>query len=114
MLKLSQFRYYNDGSENNYPSNWNKSDYCTAISFQAYKPIRQLGIQTLPGTKFYINQSSSPIIVGGTGIFEIDCTNTTAIINSLSFDINSMMTIEEVSNGYLIIDVLYGEEGANS
>ena len=114
MLRLAQFRYYGNNNDNNYPAKSTMNFYCVDASFQAYKPIRQLGIQTLPGTKFYINQSQSPIIVGGTGIFEIDCTNTTAIINSIRFDKDSMTTINNLENGYLIIDILYGEEGANS
>ena len=35
-------------------------------------PISQLGISSLPGTKFYLNGGSIPVIVGFTGLFEID------------------------------------------
>ena len=42
-------------------------------------PIVQLGIQTLPGTKFYLNNSIEPIIVGYTGIYELDLDNQTEI-----------------------------------
>jgi hypothetical protein len=35
-------------------------------------PIVQLGIQSVPGTKFYLNGSNNPIIIGNTGIYELD------------------------------------------
>ena len=34
--------------------------------------FNKLGIQAPPGTKFYINSSTSPIMVGRTGIYELD------------------------------------------
>ena len=34
--------------------------------------FNKLGIQAPPGTKFYINSSTSPIMIGRTGIYELD------------------------------------------
>ena len=34
--------------------------------------FNKLGIQAPPGTKFYINSSASPIMIGRTGIYELD------------------------------------------
>jgi len=48
-----------------------------------------------------------PIIIGGTGIFELDLRNTTAILSSLRFDKNSMINIAKNPNGFLIIDMVY-------
>lgn len=109
MTKITQFRYYAKNNPNNYPFNtW--EHYCSDSSFKSYRPIQSFGIQTLPGTRIYLNQSSNPIIIGATGIFEIDCRNTTAILNSFRIEQSSMETIEQLDNGYLVIDLVYGKE----
>ncbi len=114
MAKMAQFRYYSkDNPNNSYPSTDGEKSYtvfCGDVAFRAYAPIHQFGIQTLPGTKLFINQSQNPIIVGGTGVFEVDCDATTATINSFRIDQKSMETIDKLINGYLIIDIVYGSE----
>ena len=65
MAKMAQFRYYSDDNPNNsYPAveSENYSVFCADTAFRGYAPIHQFGIQTLPGTKIYINQSSMEII----------------------------------------------------
>jgi hypothetical protein len=52
-------------------------------------PISQLSIQALPGTKFYLNNSYDPIVIGYTGIYEITINNL-AEITSLKFDYESI------------------------
>lgn len=104
--KIKQLRYYYDDCPKN--AGYQKSaQYCNETSFSYFAPIEQLGIQTLPGTKFYLNQSLDPIIIGGTGMYELDLRNTTAILSSLRFDVESMETIKTLDNGYLIIDLVY-------
>ena len=117
-MKIKQLRYYNEPTvtydneghqvviTQNAPA-VNYIFYCNEVSFAQFAPIQQLGIQTLPGTKFYLNQSIDPIIIGGTGIFELDLRNTTAILSSLRFDKNSMINIAKNPNGFLIIDMVY-------
>lgn len=108
---IMQFRYYGDNDTRNQPTSVKKKDLFDGKIFSGYLPITKLGIQTLPGTKFYLNNSTSPIIVGYTGIYEIDLTNISTI-NSLSFDISSLRAIEGNSNAYLIIDILCNGEGS--
>lgn len=104
--KIKQLRYYFDGCPKN--AGYTSMDqYCDETSFSYFAPIEQLGIQSLPGTKFYLNQSLDPIIIGGTGIYELDLRNTTAILSSLRFDKESMETIQNLDNGFLIIDLVY-------
>lgn len=117
--KIKQLRYYadpiydeegnllNETVINKNAGYTRKAYYCNETSFSYFAPIEQLGIQTLPGTKFYLNQSEEPIIIGGTGIYELDLRNTTAILSSLRFDAESMDIIDKVDNGYLIIDIVY-------
>lgn len=109
--RIMQFRYYAEGNANNQPASFSWPNYCTQESFKPYSPINQLGIQTLPGIKIYINSSLTPIIIGANGIFELDVSNTSAIISGLRVDQADMEKIRDLENGYLIIDIVYGEQG---
>lgn len=111
MVRMLQFRYYADNNKNNYPLDWNWTQYCSSNTFKKYSPIVSIGIQTLPGTKFYLNGSLNPIIIGVSGIFELDVTNTSTTINNLHIDQKSMELIKNRENGYLIIDLIYEEQG---
>lgn len=108
--KVAQIRYYGDESNQNYPSGLNKKSLRKGSTFYNYKPIKQLGIQTMPGVKFYLNGSIEPVIVGSTGIYELNVENL-ANITSLSFDYTSLSMIENSETAYLIIDLLYEKEG---
>ena len=77
--KVMQFRYYDDSSLDNQPNRVSgisgaitKAKLTSGSIFSAYLPITQLGIQTVPGTKFYLNNADNPIIIGATGIYELD------------------------------------------
>lgn len=110
--RVKQIRYYSDNSANNYPIDNNKPTYRNLVSgslLSKFVPILQLGIQTLPGTKFYLNGSNNPIIVGNTGIYELDLESLPKI-NSLQFDASSLSLISKNNSAYLIIDIIY-EDG---
>lgn len=114
---VRQFRYYGDGNPETYPRDLKFTQLRTGSIFADYSPITQLGIQTNPDFKFYINDSSNSIIVGGTGIYELDLEGIGQIYN-LRFDADSLNEIivnnqNNVDNQYgLIVDIVY--EGANS
>ena len=108
---VKQYRYYNDlDTQRNQPSNVTKDKFISGLVFESPScfPILQLGIQALPGTKFYLNSSIDPVTVGFTGIYELDLDNEVEIIK-LTFNPTSMNEIEANSNGYLIVDVLYDD-----
>ena len=108
---VKQYRYYNEkDATRNQPSNVNKDQFINGLVFEepSCYPILQLGIQTLPGTKFYLNSSIEPIIIGFTGIYELDLDNKAEIIK-LTFNKTSMDLIDSNANGYLITDVLYDD-----
>lgn len=109
MTKIYQFRFYAEGNPNNNPT-WSWRKYCLADTFKSYSPIISLGIQTLPGTKIYLNNSIQPIIIGNSGIFELDVRNTSASISNIRIDQESMETIKNMTNGYIIIDIVYEEQ----
>lgn len=108
--KVAQFRYYGDKNEQTYPSSLTKTELRKGKTFWNYSPIKQLGIQTMPGVKFYLNGSTEPVIIGTTGIYELNVENL-ADITSLSFDYTSLSMIEDSETAYLIIDLLYEKEG---
>lgn len=111
--KLQQFRFYASGNSNNNPTS-NPIDFFSGdsgVGLNAYMPITHLGIQTLPGVKFYLNANTeTPIVVGVTGIYELDMAGTTGIINSIRFDPNSINNISSTPEGYLIVDIIYETE----
>lgn len=103
--QIMQFRYYAEGNSKNYPKTINKAKLSAGSIFSGYLPITQLGIQALPGTKFYLNNGITPIIIGSTGIYELDLEGLSEI-TSLSFDPTSIESINKNNNAYLIIDVI--------
>ncbi len=117
ITKIKQLRFYGkhtteveDNVNINSPYN-SATSYCEPTVFSKYAPIQQLGIQALPGTRFYINNNTEPIIIGASGIYEMDLRNSTAIISSVYFAKESMERIDNAENGYLFVDLVYSGEG---
>ena len=115
--KIKQFRYYNDTNNlgKNSPSvvtidgadtNVSYTHYVSGVVFGECFPILQFGIQSLPGTKFYLNNGNDPIIIGSTGIYELDLEGQTEI-TQIQMDGGSMKTINDNDSAYLIIDIIY-------
>lgn len=107
--KVFQYRYYGDSNTKNYPQDISSTNLCSGAIFEG-KIIKQIGVQTMPGVEFYLNAAKEPIIVGSTGIYELDVDNI-ADITALSF---SPVSIDMINNGgnssfYLIVDILYEE-----
>lgn len=111
--KIKQFRYYgeqtNNAPINNFPSNITPRNLISGSIFADNTPIIQLGIQALPGTKFFLNGNVYPVIIGNTGIYELDLKGQ-GEITALSFDAKSINIIKNNPNAYLIVDIIY-EEG---
>ena len=76
--------------------------------------IYEIGIQTLPGIK--INLNGNPIIIGKTGIFNLN-TKDFASISSIGLNEDNLVAFDTNGNinndmFYLIIDIItYDEEG---
>ncbi len=104
---IMQFRYYDENHSNNQPENLKLSQLVNGEVFSKYLPFTQLGIQSLPGTRFYLNDNiEGPVILGTTGIYELELEGISKI-SSLKFDSKSLNLIKNNPNGYLIIDVIY-------
>jgi len=116
--KIAQFRYFGKdaAAARNYTpgggtpaEGWEKA-FITGSIFEGYKPIYQLGIQSLPGIKFRINQGRNYIVMGSSGIYDLDLVNGAKIM-SLCFDPDSIERIAENPTSYLLVDILYDEKG---
>lgn len=105
---VRQFRYYTESNNDNQPSGCTLSQYTSGTVFNDCFPILQLGIQTLPGTKFYLNNAERPIIVGATGIYELDIDGLAEIVK-LTFDYTSMNIIKDSDTAGLIVDIIYDD-----
>lgn len=116
--EVYQFRYYGENNDKNYhPGMKHKEDYTKinaenlqfGTAFQEYMPVRQLGVQSIPGTKFYLNDSISPIVIGSTGIYEIEL-NSLVEIQRLSFDPESIQAVQQSPTFFIIVDILCEKE----
>lgn len=111
---VKQFRYYGSNNKsNNQPEGITTGALASGGIFfdsnEGVQSIVQLGIQTIPGMKFYINDGLEPIIVGSTGIYELDLSGLTDI-TSLNFDRTSLQRISDINGAYLIVDAIYETE----
>lgn len=114
MRKIGQIRFYGaaeDGTanSNNSPNSLRTGQLISGSVFSNIGRIVQLGIQTVPGVKFYLNKGTMPIIVGNTGIYDLQL-DSVAAITSLSFDATSIALINSNPNSYLIVDYIYEED----
>lgn len=112
--QVKQFRYYSETETRtkNYPAGISHRNLVSGSIFANYMPIIQLGIQSLPGTKFYLNNSTNPIIIGQTGIYELNLEGMSEI-TALTFDAKSISAISNNNNAYLIVDIIYEKRGEN-
>ena len=107
---FGQVVYNCDGSDYNIPKTLTQSTVNGELL--NYTPAYQLGIRALPGTKIYLNGSSTPIIIGFNGMFEIDFTKFgSGSITSLRVDEDSLTTINANDSAYLIIDFMFLKGG---
>lgn len=109
---VTQMRYYGIGNSENFPSTegyWYNGENLSEIKnlLSDYGPAIKIGIQTLPGTVFHLNDSSDKIILDHTGIYELDLRDTTTTINTLFFEPLSLLAISSIDNASLIVDILY-------
>lgn len=102
---IQQYRFYEVDSVKNYAIN-NVKDLVTGDFLEENIPIIQLGIQAIEGTRFYLNDSTDPIIIGESGIFELELNGITEI-SKIRFDCASLDSIHKNKNATLIIDTIY-------
>lgn len=77
--------------------------------------IKRIGIQTIPGVEFSINDSPlSDIVIGPSGIFELDVEASGSIVGKIDLIENTLLRYFEgdSSTAYLIMDVIYETGGS--
>ena len=108
MKQIKQFRYYNSTSANNYPELQNYYGALVAGNiFAGHGDITHVGIQARPGTKFYLNNSSFPITIGATGIYELSLDGL-GHIHAIKFDATILQSYDSPTNtDRILIDIVY-------
>lgn len=110
---IGQIRYYGEGSPKNFPKTLTGSQLTTGLAFTNLYPITQLGVQTLPGTEIFINNHTKPIVVGQTGIYELNIQGNSNI-NYLKVGPTTINLInsnrQSPTNAYIIIDYISERE----
>lgn len=110
MKRIMQFRYCGDGNSNNFPNSTSEVISAEELKFnnifQGYNNISQLGIQGEPGTTFYLNNSQYSIVLGETGIYEIDLQDR-GNIYAINFVANRVFDTYTSGKNQLLIDIIY-------
>lgn len=101
MTQIKQFRFYGENNNKTYPTSLTYNQLIFGNIFAGLGNITHLGIQAQPGTIFYLNGGPHPIMVGTTGIYELNLSGLT-VLTAISFNKNTINT----ENG-LIIDIIY-------
>lgn len=104
--QIKQIRYYGDEDARNYPPGLVGTQLTSGSIFNETPSITQLGIQSYPGLKFSLNDGMTPIILGSTGIYELDVDGFSQI-NRIIFAQDSINKIKIINNAYLIIDYVF-------
>lgn len=102
--------FYQQIQQLNYPPSLYSGNLVSGSAFANCVPIVKLGIQSLPGTRFRFNTNLEWIVLGATGLYEIDLKDSAGSIIDLKFDKQSIQNISDNNNAYLIIDIMYEEE----
>lgn len=112
-MKLKQIRYYGDNNSNNYPIGLTATILTNenVLNFANCSSVVKLGIQGRPNTKFYLsNEDYYPIILGETGIYEIDLEGR-GTIGTLKFVKDATFEDYSSKQDRLLIDIIYEGEG---
>lgn len=117
---IKQFRFYGtkDRASNNYPAYSSPNAYFTALTsgniFQDHGAISKLGIQCRPNTRFRLNESSYEIVVGETGIYEIDLEGYGNIF-AIQFNAADLRIYDQAGvTDRLLIDIVYSGAGVSA
>lgn len=102
LIKQIRFPETTLDETNDFTNGWSKN------LIQDLGSVTQLGIYALPGTRFQINQTNinqaEPLIINGTGIFQIDVGD--RYIDNLQLAQSSYRLVRNTTN-YIVIDIIY-------
>ena len=107
--QIKQLRYFGESDARNYPSTISAAKLSTGAYMENWSPILQISVHTLPGVVMYFNDDTMPVYVGHSGVYQLDMTDTTAVLNNVKFSLKDLQEIAATNFG-LIIDLMY-EDG---
>lgn len=97
---------YKGENSRNTPAYIGRDMITSASIFTGSMNVRRLGVQSLPGVKFFLNNQEC--VIGASGVWELDLTNyPTLSIESFRIDAKSLEIISDNPDAYLIIDTVY-------
>ena len=104
--RIKQYRYYGDGLERNQPSGLTEQQLALGTIFESQ--ISDLRIQSYPGTKFYLNESTDPVLIGSSGEYHLGLSGNYEIVK-LQFDRDCIRQHfnNPNFNAHLIVDIIY-------
>ena len=106
--KIMQFRYYGAKNKNNFPANIKAGDFSNEDFFKNYYPIHYIKIQGPPNSiNFWINFNSNSVMLGPSGVYELDLQNFSTI-EDLKIEDLKFNSISNTISEPLIIDLIYG------
>lgn len=112
MSIIKQYRYYGYNSNENQQNITLEELKNDVLKKDNIQNVIKLGIQTMPGIKFYLNSeinksAEESIIINNTGIFDLEIPYDT-MISSLRFDesVDQIKTTNNSNYKYLIIDIV--------
>lgn len=110
-INFYQITWGGDYNTVNVPADITREQLVNGTAFEPFYPITRLGIQAVPGTRFFINNDVYPLMIGPSGIWEIDASAGT-LIRSLQLDNSSIdLNITAQSVPAIIIDMMYMGQG---
>lgn len=110
-INFYQITWGGDSNLINVPAGITREQLVNGTAFEPFYPITRLGIQAAPGTRFFVNNDVYPIMIGPSGIWEIDA-SAGALIRLLQFDNSSIdLNVTAQSVPSIIIDMMYAGEG---
>lgn len=106
-MRIRQYRYFApEATQNSDLDNLLIDDGSLVIEKDTSHSITQISIQSIPGTKIYFNgETSLPIIIGATGLFEINASSN-FIITKIVVPADSLNLIANNPAAGLIIDTI--------
>lgn len=110
MKRIMQFRFYGENDARNYPKNYTLDSWITNVLANC-GAVSHLGIQGEPGVVFYLNDGNNPIVLGFTGIYELDLEGIGRITN-LRFNKEKLISTypsdpSSSDSKRILVDVIY-------
>ena len=100
-MKFKQIKLNSENIEDNQTVNLKYFDN------EKIKKITQLGIQGYPGMTFGFNENSASILLGSTGLLDLDLNSIPLDVSFIYFSQETLSIIKNTPSLYILIDIIY-------